>query len=124
VDTNVLNACPGFWKNLFTIGISYARWVAAMNRELKQGGAGFWFAWLLVPWANFGLAKRLNGAHAAIGSTVSNSPFWAWFFTGWPFIGTRKRLARSANVLAVAVNAQRNAVAQGQQHPAPPAVAV
>lgn len=110
MDSNALAGCPGFLKNLFTFGISYALWVARVNRELKQGGAGFWFAWLLLAFANYGLAGRLNAAHASMGSHAKVNPVGAFLLTGFPFIGTRKRLARSANGLAMAQNAVNRAL--------------
>ncbi|MGQ0846546.1 MAG: hypothetical protein ACT4QF_20680 [Sporichthyaceae bacterium] len=110
MDSRVLAGCPGFFTNLFTFGIANARWVAGVNRELKQGGAGFWFAWFLVAFANYGLAGRLNAAHAAMGSNGKVSPLGAFFLTGFPFVGSRKRLGRCANGLAMAQSAVNRAM--------------
>ena len=90
---------PGFWANLFTLGIAMARWVSATNKALGRGGAGFWFAWLLAPFAYYGLAKRINDQLRAQGSRTHISPLMCFFFVGWPFIGSRKRLGRGADAL-------------------------
>lgn len=91
---------PGFFLVLFTIGISMALWVDRTNKTLAQGGAGFAFAWLLAPFAYYGLAGRLNTALAAQGSRTQISPLMCFFFPAFPFIGARKRLGRAAYALA------------------------
>ncbi|MDB5716461.1 MAG: hypothetical protein JWO15_3858 [Sphingomonadales bacterium] len=92
-----LRQFPGFWITLFTIGIARARWVDATNHTLGRGGAGFWFAWFLAPFAYYGVAGRMNDAMAAVGSTHKESPLACFFLVGWPFIGTKKRLRRGVN---------------------------
>ncbi len=90
---------PGFFLNLFTLGIAMAQWVGRTNKTLGRGGAGFWFAWLLAPFAYYGLAGRLNVALAAQGSRTKVSPLACFFLAGFPFIGSRKRLGRGADAL-------------------------
>jgi hypothetical protein len=89
-----LEAPPGFIPNLFTLGIARARWVAGANQALAQGGAGFWFAWFLLPFANYGLAERLNGALRQAGSSHQVSPVLCFLFTGWPLFGATRRFKR------------------------------
>jgi hypothetical protein len=89
-----LETPPGFFANLFTLGIARARWVAGANEALAQGGAGFWFAWFLLPFANYGLAERLNGALRQAGSQHQVSPILCFFFTGWPLFGATRRFKR------------------------------
>ena len=94
-----ITKAPGFWLNLLTLGIAMARWVDRTNKTLGKGGAGFWFAWLLAPFAYYGLAKRLNEALAVQGSRTRISPMACFWLVGWPFIGSRKRLGRAADAL-------------------------
>lgn len=94
-----LRTPPGFLVNIVTLGIARASWVAETNRVLGQGGAGFWFAWLLAPFAYFGLAGRLNSALGTAGSSHRESPFLCFLFAGWPFFGSKKRLKRGTERL-------------------------
>jgi hypothetical protein len=102
---------PGFWLNLLTLGIARARWVSAVNKRLGRGGAGFWFAWLLTPFANFGVTGRINEALAAAGSAHRESPVWCFLLTGFPFIGSKKRLKRGTTFLNEALRVRQAAVA-------------
>lgn len=101
---------PGFWLNLITIGIARARWVSAANRQFGDG-AGFWFAWLLVPFANYGVTGRLNGALATAGSSHRESPVLCFLLTGFPFIGSKKRLRRGTMRLNDALRVRHAAAA-------------
>lgn len=92
-----LGQFPGFWITLVTIGIARARWVDATNQALGRGGAGFWFAWFLAPFAYYGVAGRMNEALRAVGSTHRESPLACFFLIGLPFIGTKKRLRRGVS---------------------------
>lgn len=98
---------PGFWLNIFTLGILQAKWVARVNVALGQGGARFMFAWFLAPFAHYGLATRLNAAHQANGSPVQVSPLVCFFITGWPFIG--KGLRRSGEAYGTLLAARAGA---------------
>lgn len=91
----VYAGAPGFWLNFVTLGIVQAKWVAAVNAGLGNGGAGFLFAWFLSPFANYGVAQRFNAAHQSLGSSIRVSPLACFFFTGWPFVGARKKLKRT-----------------------------
>jgi hypothetical protein len=102
---------PGFWLNLLTFGIARARWTAAANRQLGSG-AGFWFAWLLLPFANYGIAGRLNEASAAAGSAHRESPLLCFFLTGVPFIGAKRRVRRAVVHLNDALRVRSAATAQ------------
>jgi hypothetical protein len=110
MNNAVYAAAPGFWLNLFTLGIVQAKWVAAVNSGLRQGGAGFLFAWFLAPFANYGLANRLNAAHQALGSSIRISPLACFFFTGWAFIGARKRLKRSGQAYGSMLSARASVI--------------
>jgi hypothetical protein len=107
---------PPVWiVNLFTLGISRARWIAESNRRLGQGGAGFWFAWFLLAFANYGLAERMTGALRQAGSSFAVSAVACFFLTGWPLIGSNKRFKRGTQALNDAYSVRQQA--------APPAVA-
>lgn len=99
---------PGFFANLFTLGILRASWIAKANREFG-GGAGFWFAWFLQPFANYGLAGRFNAALRSLGSSHTESQILCFFLTGFPFIGAKKRLKRATSYYndALGVRGQR-----------------
>lgn len=89
-----LSEYPGFWITLVTLGIARALWISRTNETFGRGGAGFWFAWLLMPFAHYGVAGRLNESLAAAGSMHRESPFLCFLLTGFPFIGAKKRLRR------------------------------
>ena len=86
---------PSFWRNLFTLGIVQASWAAAVNTALGGHGARFWFAWLLSPFANYGVAQRINAVHQHLGSSIRVSPLACFIFNGLPFTGVRQGLKRS-----------------------------
>lgn len=113
-----LDSFPGTIVNLFTLGIARGRWIAETNKRLGQGGAGFWFAWLLSPFANYGVVGRMNNALAQAGSSHRESPFLCFLLNGFPFIGAKKRMRRAAEALnnAYAVRQQATSVAS---HAAP-----
>ncbi len=86
---------PGTWISIFTLGIARANWISATNKTLGRGGAGFWFAWFLMAFAHYGVADRLNEALASVGSSHRETPFLVFLLTGFPFIGSKKRLRRA-----------------------------
>src|SRR3954453_4790309 len=94
-----LETPPSWIVNLLTLGIARARWIAESNRRLGQGGAGFWFAWFLLPFANYGLAQRMTAALRGAGSSFTVSPLLCFWLTGWPFIGSTKRFKRGTQAL-------------------------
>lgn len=97
-----LAAPPGFFANVFTIGILRALWIRDTNRQLGRGGAGFAFAWFLMPFAYYGLAGRLNEALAQGGSSHRVSEVACLLLSTFPFIGARRRLKRGVEALNVA----------------------
>jgi len=109
-DMTPLPTFPGFWLNLVTLGIARARWTSATNQQLARGGAGFWFAWFLAPFAYYGVTGRLNGALAAAGSGHRESPLLCFLLTGIPFIGAKKRLRRATERLNDALRVRQAAV--------------
>lgn len=88
-----LDPAPKFLLNLLTVGVVRARWVARTNRALGRKTSAL-FAWFLLPFAHYGLAKRLNGALDGVGTAHRESPFWCFWLTGWPIIGATRRLRR------------------------------
>lgn len=102
---------PGFWVGLFTLGIARALWISHTNRALDRGGAHFLFAYFLQPFANYGLATRLNAFLAEAGSSHRISPVWAFLLTGFPLIGTRHAMKRAVIRLNDAWGVRRAAVA-------------
>lgn len=110
-----LGKFPGFWITLVTLGIARARWVDATNKALGRGGAGFWFAWFLPPFAYYGVAGRMNEALNAAGSTHRESPLACFFLLGFPFIGTKMRLRRGVSRLTDVHRVGQMAVAPSAQ---------
>ncbi len=108
-----LDKYPGFWLSLVTLGIVRALWFAESNRRLGQGGAGFVFAWFLMPFAAYGITGRINNALAQTGSGHRESPILCFLLFGFPFIGAKKRLRRGSEALnnAHSVRAQSTPVA-------------
>lgn len=90
---------PGFWISALTLGIMRAKWIATTNELLGRGGAHFWFAWFLMPFAQYGITGRLNEALAAAGSNHRESPLAVFLLSGWPLIGSKKRLRRATERL-------------------------
>jgi hypothetical protein len=109
-----LETPPSWVTNLFTIGISRARWIAESNQRLGQGGAGFAFAWFFLAFANYGLAERMNGALRHAGSPLTVSPIVCFLFTSWPFFGSNAQFRTGTQAL-------NDAYAGQQQVAAPPA---
>lgn len=102
---------PGFWITLVTLGIARASWIARTNRTFGRGGAGFLFAWLLPFCANYGVTGRLNEALADAGSGHRESPWLVFWLTGWPFIGSKKRIRRAVDYLNDAQRVRQGAAA-------------
>lgn len=104
---------PGTLLAIVTFGILRAKWVADVNKQLGRGGAGFLFAWFLQPFANYGITGRLNAALAQAGSGHSESPILVFLLSGWPFIGSKKRLGRATDRLNDALRVRQSAQVQG-----------
>ncbi|MDG3013532.1 DUF4234 domain-containing protein [Speluncibacter jeojiensis] len=98
-----------WWLCVITFGIYYLVWYDRINDELAAftgNERGAWTRWWsqLIPFYNLvGLhrtAKRLNDAHARVGSPTRVSPFVTWFWaTGW-FASQTRYLQRRINILA------------------------
>ncbi|KRA32488.1 hypothetical protein ASD81_13085 [Nocardioides sp. Root614] len=92
-----LSNYPGTWISIFTLGIARASWISSTNKTLGRGGAGFLFAWFFMAFAQYGVTGRLNEALAAAGSAHRESPILVFLLTGFPFIGSKKRLRRATS---------------------------
>lgn len=106
-----LKTFPDTLVTLSTHGVARAKWIAETNRQLGAGGAGFLFAWLLSPFANYSVAERMNNALAAAGSSHRESPVLCFLLNGWPFIGMKKRMKRGTQALNNAWSVRQQAAA-------------
>lgn len=99
----------GLWWLVFvTLGIYYYVWYARINKELASvlrtsvPANGKWWAQLIPIYNLVGLgstAKRVNAAHAAVGSPTRVSVFVTWFWApGW-FASQTRYLQRRINIL-------------------------
>lgn len=111
---------PGFWLALITFGITRATWIAGANRMMNRGGAGFLFAWFLMPFALYGVTGRLNEQLAMVGSAHRESPVLVFLLNGIPFIGAKKRIRRATSFYNDALRV-RSGVPAAQATPQPPA---
>lgn len=97
-----------WWLCLITFGIYYFVWYHRINREICSVLGrpvpmnGQWWNQLIPIWGWVGLgatAKRLNAAHAAVGSPTRVSVFVTWFWApGW-FASQTRYLQRRLNIL-------------------------
>jgi hypothetical protein len=67
------------------------------------------FAWFLLPFANYGLAQRITAALRQAGSSFTVSALASFWLTGWPFIGSTKRLKRGTQALNDAYSVRQQA---------------
>jgi hypothetical protein len=98
-----------WWLCAITFGIYYFIWYDRIGTELSAFTGtprAAWTRWWsqLIPIYNLiglhRMAKQLNNAHAAVGSTVRVSPFVTWFWaTSW-FGSHTRYLQRRINTLA------------------------
>jgi len=97
-----------WWLCVLSFGIYYLVWYHRINRELSAllGVAvranGKWWNQLIPIWNLVGLgstAKRLNGAHAKVGSPTRVGVFVAWFWAPWWFASQTRYLQRRINIL-------------------------
>lgn len=108
-----------WWLCTITFGIYYCVWYSRINNELcrvlgqEVPANGKWWSQIIPIYGFVGLgatAKRLNNAHAAVGSPTRVGVFTTWFWaTSW-FGSQTRYLQRRINVLhdviaAKAVNA-------------------
>jgi len=97
-----------WWLVVITFGIYYYVWYARINRELaavlrtEVPSDGQWWSQLIPIYSLVGLArtaKRVNAAHAAVGSPTRVGVFVTWFWaTGW-FASQTRYLQRRINIL-------------------------
>jgi hypothetical protein len=97
-----------WWLVGVTFGIYYYVWYARINRELaavlgiQVPADGEWWS-QLIPFYNFvGLArtaKRVNAAHAAVGSPTRVGVFVTWFWAAGWFASQTRYLQRRINIL-------------------------
>lgn len=97
-----------WWLTVLTLGIYYFVWYQRINSELAAvlGEAvpanGRWWS-QLIPFYNLvGLsktAKRVNAAHAHVGSPTRVSPVMTWLWSGLWFASTTRYVQRRVNVL-------------------------
>lgn len=97
-----------WWLVLITCGIYYYVWYARINRELAVvlrhdvPADGQWWCQLVPVYNLVGLArtaKRVNVAHAAVGSPTRVGVFVTWFWATWWFASQTRYLQRRINIL-------------------------
>lgn len=97
-----------WWLVAVTCGIYYYVWYSRVNKELARVlGAevpadGQWWAQLIPVYNLIGLArtaKRLNEAHARVGSPTRVGVFVACLFAPWWFGSQTRYLQRRLNIL-------------------------
>ncbi len=97
-----------WWLCIVTFGIYYYIWYHRINMELAAvlrmpvPANGQWWNQLIPIWNLVGLgatAKRVNAAHAAVGSPTRVGMFVTWFWApGW-FASQTRYLQRRINIL-------------------------
>lgn len=97
-----------WWLVIVTFGIYYYVWYHRINRELAAvtgqplPANGKWFNQIIPFWNLVGLgatAKRLNAAHAAVGSPTRVGVFTTWFWAPSWFASQTRYLQRRMNIL-------------------------
>jgi hypothetical protein len=97
-----------WWLCVITFGIYYFVWYHRINRELcallgtAQPGDGQWWCQLIPIYAWIGLArtaKRVNAAHASVGSPTRVGVFTTWFWAPAWFASQTRYLQRRVNIL-------------------------
>ncbi|MAU83402.1 DUF4234 domain-containing protein [Gordonia sp. NPDC062954] len=98
-----------WWLCVITFGIYYLVWYHRINRELAafvredHAAWGRWWSQIIPFYGLYGLsktAKRLNDAHAMIGSPTRVSPVMTWLWSGLWFASTPRYVQRRINTLA------------------------
>lgn len=97
-----------WWLCGLTLGIYYFVWYARINKQLcallgiPVPANGKWWA-TIVPILDivglYSTAKRVNAAHAAVGSPTRVSTFVAWFWAPAWFASQTRYLQRRINIL-------------------------
>lgn len=97
-----------WWLCLVTLGIYYLIWYGRINSELGRisneplPANGTWWNQLIPIWNLVGLsatARRLNAAHAKVGSPTRISPVTAWLWAPSWFASQTRYLQRRINIL-------------------------
>ncbi len=96
------------WLSILTLGIYYLVWYSRINKELAAvlgepvPANGHWVNQFIPIWSWVGLgatAKRLNRAHAAVGSPTRVGLFTTWFWAPAWFASQTRYLQRRINIL-------------------------
>ena len=97
-----------WWLCLITFSIYYLIWYGRINRELSRilnepvPANGNWWNQLIPIWNLVGLsatAKRVNAAHAKVGSPTRVGPVTAWLWAPYWFASQTRYLQRRINIL-------------------------
>ena len=97
-----------WWLTMITFSVYYLVWYARINRELyavlgtPRQPNGAWWSQLVPFYGLYALhqtAKRVNAAHASVGSPTRVSPFVTWFWAPSWFASQTRYLQRRINVL-------------------------
>jgi hypothetical protein len=109
-----------WWLTGITLSVYYFLWYARINRELcsvlkiEVPSDGEWWC-ALIPFYNMvGLARtarRVNAAHASVGSPTRVGSFTAWFLAPVWFGSQTRYLQRRVNILHDVVAAKSVATA-------------
>lgn len=98
-----------WWLCAITLGIYYLVWFDRINKELaaftgnQRAAWTRWWSQLIPIYGLIALhrtAKRLNEAHARIGSPTRVSPFVTWFWAAGWFASHTRYLQRRINILS------------------------
>ncbi|CAM3259693.1 hypothetical protein [Tsukamurella hominis] len=105
----------GWWLIGITIGVYYFVWYHKINAELaavtgqQHSAWGKWWNQIVPIWGLIGLyrtAKRVNEAHANLGSTVRVSPTVAWLWAPIWFFSQQRYLQRRVNTLGEIISSR------------------
>lgn len=97
-----------WWLCIITFSVYYYIWYARVNDELSlildepNPANGQWWNQLVPIWNLVGLAataKRLNAAHAKVGSPTRVGIFTTWFWASSWFASQTRYLQRRINIL-------------------------
>ena len=97
-----------WWLVAVTFGIYYYVWYGRVNQEIARvlgtevPSDGTWWSQLIPVYNLIGLArtaKRLNEAHARVGSPTRVSIVVAWLWAPWWFGSQTRYLQRRINIL-------------------------
>ena len=116
-----------WWLTIVTASIYYLVWFDRINREIHavlgtpRGANGTWWSQLVPFYGLYALhqtAKRVNAAHASVGSPTRVSPFVTWFWAALWFSSQTRYLQRRINVLHDVLAGRAAAAPAGHAAPA------